>query len=134
MKLIKVEPRPVKQAPVAQHPADQCLVEQRGPIDVQVAEAAGFHRAMDIWSEVLRYGACNGAQENLRCQATLLASLLAPYNIEDPSSLPGKFKHFQTLRCPNRVIQAADPSRLVPQASYYDEFLNILDRRQEDLS
>jgi len=99
-------------------------------LDLQIAEAAGFHRAMDIWSQVLRYGTCGDAQDDLRRQAAKLADLLAPYNIEDPSSLPGKFKHFQTLRCPNRLsLQAADPSRLVPQSSYYDEFLNILNRR-----
>ena len=85
---------------------------------------------MDIWSQVLRYGTFGDAQDDLRIQAAKLADLLAPYNIEDPSSLPDEFKRFRTLRCPNRLSrQGADPSRLVPQLSYYDEFLNILNRR-----
>ena len=85
---------------------------------------------MDIWSQVLCYGTYGGgAEEDLRRQAAKLADLLAPYDIEDRSSLPDEFKGFRTLRCPNRLTQADDPNRLIPQSSYYDEFLNILNRR-----
>ncbi|KAI4610124.1 uncharacterized protein J4E87_010880 [Alternaria ethzedia] len=135
-KLIRREPRPVKQPPVAQHPAEQCLVEQRlvaqrRDLDVEIAEAAGFHRAMNIWSNLPRQGIFfSDAQSDLRRQAAKLADLLAPYNIEDPRSLPGKFSGFQSgLRCPTRLsLQTAGPRDLVPQVSYYDEFLNILNR------
>ncbi|KAI4609117.1 hypothetical protein J4E83_008758 [Alternaria metachromatica] len=138
IKLIKVEPRPVEKPPVAQHPAEPCLAEQRlvtksRDFDLQVAEAAGFHRAMNIWNQVLNHHTFF-AQEELRCQAALLAHLLAPYNIEDPSSLPGKFSKFHSgLRCPNR-LQAGDPRDTVPQSCYYDEFLNVLNKRQVYLS
>ncbi|KAI4649762.1 uncharacterized protein J4E79_009607 [Alternaria viburni] len=138
IKLIKVEPRPVEKPPVAQHPAEPCLAEQRlvaqrRDLDIQVAEAAGFHRAMNIWNQVLSHHT-HAAQEELRCQAALLAHLLAPYNIEDSSSLPGKFSGFYCgLRCPER-LQEGDPRDLVPQSSYYDEFLNVLNKRQVYLS
>ncbi|KAI4911291.1 uncharacterized protein J4E92_010347 [Alternaria infectoria] len=121
IKLIKVELHPVEQPPVPLPPY----------LDVQIAEAAGFHRAMNIWSNLPRQGIFfSDAQSDLRRQAAKLADLLAPYNIEDPSSLPGKFSGFQSgLRCPNRLsLQTAGPRDLVPQISYYDEFLNILNR------
>ena len=88
---------------------------------------------MNIWNQVLSHDT-HAAQEELRCQAALLASLLAPHNIEDSSSLPGKFSGFYCgLRCPNR-LQAGDLRDTVPQSCYYDEFLNVLNKRQVYLS
>ena len=123
-----MEPRPAEQPPIDQPLVAQPQVAKWPNFDL--AEAAGFHRAMDIWSEVLRHGTFGGVRDDLRRQAAKLADLLAPYNIEDPSSLPHEFNRFRTPRCPNRLShQEADPTRLLPQSSYYDEFLNILNRR-----
>ncbi|KAI4611014.1 hypothetical protein J4E80_008046 [Alternaria sp. BMP 0032] len=109
---IKLEPGPVDDRPRLE------LTD----FDVQIAEAAGFHRAMNIWNELAYYGNGEEVKNTLHEQATTLARLLDSCDIEDSSSLPGKFKDFATLRCPH-PFTSGDLMSSVPQSSYYDEFL-----------
>jgi len=95
MKLIKVESRPAEQPPVAKPPE----------FDLKVAEAAGFHRAINIWNK-MNFGSEFQAKQELRDQATELSKILSGYKIDEPSTstLPGKFKDGSAVDGPYQLL------------------------------
>ena len=75
-------------------PAKQLAVPPLTDFDLQLAEAAGFNRAMNVWTRIQRFPQMQKeTQEELNFQAANLAKLLAPWLREHPSSYPGKFKN-----------------------------------------
>ena len=74
-------------------PAKQLAVPPLTDFDLQLAEAAGFHRAMNVWTRSEITHLHKETQEEFNFQAANLAKLLAPWLREHPSSYPGKFKN-----------------------------------------
>ena len=75
-------------------PAKQLAVPPLTDFDLQLAEAAGFHRAINVWTRSEIPHLRKETQEEIHFQAANLAKLLAPWLREDTSSWPGKFKNF----------------------------------------
>ncbi|KAI4673409.1 uncharacterized protein J4E84_011088 [Alternaria hordeiaustralica] len=117
IKLIKLESRPVEQPPVAKH----------SDLDLQIAEAAGFHRAINIWNDSHSWTPLY-IQQQLRDQATELGKILSDYNIDEPSTLPGKFKHDSAAYCPYQLrLSDRQAANALLASSYFDVYMGMRD-------
>ncbi|KAI4655038.1 uncharacterized protein J4E78_007218 [Alternaria triticimaculans] len=117
IKLIKLESRPVEQPPVAKH----------SDLDLQIAEAAGFHRAINIWNDSHSWTPLY-IQQQLRDQATELGKILSDYNIDEPSTLPGKFKHGSAAYCPYQLrLEDRQAANALLASSYFDVYMGMRD-------
>ena len=115
IKLIKVEPRPVEKPPVAK-PSE---------FDLKVAEAAGFHRAINIWNKMSCESKVQARQE-LQDQATELDKILSDYCFDEPNGLPGKFKHDHAADSPYRLsMPDRKPTDMVLAFNYYDVYWGL---------
>ena len=115
------------------HPVDERPVLQFSDFDVLIAEAAGFHRAINLWNKTCGFPTFDLSPEvkgALSAQATLLGGLLRnrQIDIDVPSTFPGKFKGQSAESAnPYRLIRADDED--VNEAltlSYYDVFMDMV--------
>jgi len=115
IKLIRVESRPVEQPPVAKH----------SDLDLQIAEAAGFHRAINTWNKL----SCDSqaqVRQDLRDQAAELGKILSVYNIDEPNTLPGKFKDSGAVDCPFRLrLPDRQAANALLASSYFDVYMGM---------
>ncbi|KAG9195802.1 hypothetical protein G6011_00923 [Alternaria panax] len=97
--------------------------------DLESAEAAGFHRAINLWNVPIRPLLAKTRGE-LHAQAVKPAELLAGHDYNDAGSLPGKFASFRTHKRPSKPrMRDGMPllgAEVVLGSSYYDVYLNAL--------
>ncbi|KAH6868852.1 hypothetical protein BKA58DRAFT_441276 [Alternaria rosae] len=122
-KFIQLDPHPVKQPPAP----------KSSNFDLKVAEAAGFHRAMNLWNETCGFGPLlmsPGVKGALSAHASILGGLLrnCQVYINEPSSFPSKFKD-QSAESgnPYRLVRAHDEAENEALTfSYYDVYMEMV--------
>ncbi|KAI4948309.1 hypothetical protein J4E91_005730 [Alternaria rosae] len=101
--------------------------------DLKVAEAAGFHRAMNLWNETCGFGPLlmsPGVKGALSAQPSILGGLLrnCQVDIDEPSSFPSEFKDQSAESgIPYRLVKAHDEAENEALTlSYYDVYMEMV--------